>query len=82
MVFDARRASRINQHRNQGFVSYLENNQVVNAISPILQRESANTVIIADLRKLKRAIDTHESILPGLLDGLNIEDLTLRTKKV
>ena len=81
MVFDARRASRINQHRNQGFVSYLENNQVVNAISPILQRESANTVIIADLRKLKRAIDTHESILPGLLDGLNIEDLTLRTKK-
>ena len=81
MVFDTRRASRINQHRNQGFVSYLENNQVVNAISPILQRESANTVIIADLRKLKRAIDTHESILPGLLDGLNIEDLTLRTKK-
>jgi len=81
MVFDARRASRINQHRNQGFVSYLENGQVVNAISPILQRESANTVIIADLRKLKRAIDTHESILPGLLDGLNIEDLTLRTKK-
>ena len=81
MVFDARRASRINQHRNQGFVSYLENGQVVNAISPILQRESANIVIIADLRKLKRAIDTHESILPGLLDGLNIEDLTLRTKK-
>ena len=81
MVFDARRASRINQHRNQGFVSYLENGQVVNAISPILQRESANIVIIADLRKLKRAIDTHENILPGLLDGLNIEDLTLRTKK-
>ena len=81
MVFDSRRASRINQHRNQGFVSYLENGQVVNAISPILQRESANIVIIADLRKLKRAIDTHESILPGLLDGLNIEDLTLRTKK-
>ena len=81
MVFDSRRASRIKQHRDQGFVSYLENGQVVNAISPILQRESANIVIIADLRKLKRAIDTHESILPGLLDGLNIEDLTLRTKK-
>ena len=81
MVFDSRRASRIKQHRDQGFVSYLENGQVVNAISPILQRESANIVIIADLRKLKRAIDTHENILPGLLDGLNIEDLTLRTKK-
>jgi hypothetical protein len=80
-VFDARRASRIKQHRNQGFVSYMENGQVVNAIAPILQRESANIVIIADLRKLKYAIDSHERVLPGLLDGLAIEDLTLRTQK-
>lgn len=80
-IFDYRRASRIKQHRDQGFVSYLENGQVVHAIAPILQRESANTVIIADLRKLKYAIDSHERILPGLLDGLNVEDLTLRTQK-
>jgi hypothetical protein len=80
-VFDARRASRIKQHRNQGFVSYMENGQVVNAIFPILERESANIVIIADLRKLKYAIDSHERVLPGLLDGLAIEDLTLRTQK-
>ena len=80
-IFDARRASRIKQHRDQGFVSYLENGQVVNAIAPVLQREGANIVITADLRKLKRAIDSHERVLPGLLDGLAVEDITLRTQK-
>jgi len=80
-IFDYRRASRIKQHRDQGFVSYLENGQVVNAIAPVLQRESANTVIIADLRKLKHAIDSHEKILPGLLDGINVEDIVFRTQK-
>ena len=80
-IFDFRRASRIKQHRDQGFVSYLENGQVVHAVAPVLQRESANTVIIADLRKLKYAIDSHERILPGILDGLSVEDLTLRTQK-
>jgi hypothetical protein len=80
-IFDYRRASRIKQHRDQGFVSYLENGQVVTAVNPVLQRESANFVIIADLRKLKYAIDSHERILPGILDGLNFEDLTFRTQK-
>lgn len=80
-IFDYRRASRIKQHRDQGFVSYLENGQVVNAIAPVLQRESANTVIIADLRKLKYAIDSHERILPGILDGINVEDIAFRTQK-
>jgi hypothetical protein len=80
-IFDYRRASRIKQHRDQGFVSYMENGQVVNAIAPVLQRESANIVIIADLRKLKYAIDSHERVLPGILDGLGVEDLTLRTQK-
>jgi hypothetical protein len=80
-IFDYRRASRIKQHRDQGFVSYLENGQVVHAIAPVLQRESANTVIIADLRKLKYAIDSHEKILPGLLDGIQVEDIVLRSEK-
>jgi hypothetical protein len=80
-IFDYRRASRIKQHRDQGFISYLENGQVVHAIAPVLQRESANNVIIADLRKLKYAIDSHEKVLPGLLDGLAVEDLVLRTQK-
>lgn len=80
-IFDYRRASRIKQHRDQGFVSYLENGQVVNAISPVLQRESANTVIIADMRKLYRAIKNHERVLPGLLDGFDVQDLSLRTEK-
>lgn len=80
-IFDYRRASRIKQHRDQGFVSYLENGQVVNAIAPILQRESANIVIIADLRKLKYAIDSHERVLPGILDGLEVEDIAFRTQK-
>jgi len=80
-IFDYRRASRIKQHRDQGFISYLENGQVVHAIAPVLQRESANYVVIADLRKLKYAIDSHEKILPGLLDGLNVEDIAFRTQK-
>ncbi len=80
-IFDYRRASRIKAHRDQGFVSYLENGQVINAVSPVLQRESANFVIIADMRKLARAIKSHESILPGLLDGIDVQDLTMRTEK-
>jgi hypothetical protein len=80
-IFDYRRASRIKAHRDQGFVSYLENGQVISAVSPVLQRESANYVIIADMRKLSRAIKSHESILPGLLDGIDVQDLTMRTDK-
>ena len=80
-IFDSRRASRIKAHRDQGFVSYLENGQVVNAVSPVLQRESANYSIIADMRKLSRAIRAHEGVLPGLLDGIDLQDLTLRTDK-
>ncbi len=80
-IFDYRRASRIKAHRDQGFVSYLENGQVINAVSPVLQRESANFVIIADMRKLTRAIKAHEGILPGLLDGIDVQDLTMRTDK-
>jgi hypothetical protein len=80
-IFDYRRASRIKQHRDQGFVSYLENGQVISAVAPVLQRESANFVIIADMRKLARAIKAHEGILPGLLDGIDVQDLTMRTDK-
>lgn len=80
-IFDFRRASRIKQHRDQGFVSYLENGQVVHAIAPVLQRESANFVVVADLRKLKYAMDSHEQVLPGLLSGVEIEDIVLRTQK-
>jgi hypothetical protein len=80
-IFDSRRASRIKQHRDQGFVSYLENGQVISAVNPVLQRESANFVIIADMRKLARAIKAHEGILPGLLDGIDVQDLTMRTDK-
>jgi hypothetical protein len=80
-VFDARRASAIKKHNDQGFVSYMENGQVVAAQSPILQRESANIVVIADLRKLKRGIDAHEATLPGLLDGIQVEDIAMRTER-
>lgn len=80
-IFDARRASRIKAHRDQGFVSYLENGQVINAVSPVLQRESANYSIIADMRKLSRAVKAHEGVLPGLLDGIDMQDLVLRTDK-
>ena len=80
-VFDARRASAIKKHNDQGFVSYMENGQVVVAQAPVLQRESANIVVIADLRKLKHGIDAHEMTLPGLLDGIQVEDIAMRTER-
>jgi len=80
-VFDARRASAIKKHNDQGFVSYMENGQVVVAQAPVLQRESANIVVIADLRKLKHGIDAHEATLPGLLDGIQVEDIAMRTER-
>ena len=80
-VFDARRASAIKKHNDQGFVSYMENGQVIAAQAPVLQRESANIVIIADLRKLKHGIDAHEMTLPGLLDGIQVEDIAMRTER-
>jgi hypothetical protein len=80
-VFDARRASAIKKHNDQGFVSYMENGQVIAAQAPVLQRESANVVVIADLRKLKHGIDAHEMTLPGLLDGIQVEDIAMRTER-
>jgi hypothetical protein len=80
-VFDARRATAIKKHNDQGFVSYMENGQVVVAQAPVLQRESANIVVIADLRKLKYGIDAHEMTLPGLLDGVQVEEIAMRTER-
>lgn len=80
-VFDARRASAIKKHNDQGFVSYMENGQVIAAQAPVLQRESANIVVIADLKKLKHGIDAHEMTLPGLLDGIQVEDIAMRTER-
>ena len=80
-VFDARRASAIKKHNDQGFISYMENGQVIGAQAPVLQRESANVVVIADLRKLKHGIDSHEMTLPGLLDGIQVEEIAMRTER-
>jgi hypothetical protein len=80
-VFDARRASAIKRHNDQGFISYMENGQVIGAQAPVLQRESANIVVIADLRKLKHGIDAHEATLPGLLDGVQVEEIAMRTER-
>jgi hypothetical protein len=80
-IFDARRASAIKKHNDQGFVSYMENGQVIGAQAPVLQRESANIIVIADLRKLKHGIDSHERTLPGTLDGIQVEDIAMRTER-
>ena len=80
-IFDARRASAIKKHNDQGFVSYMENGQVIGAQAPVLQRESANIIVIADLRKLKHGIDSHERTLPGILDGIQVEEIAMRTER-
>lgn len=80
-IFDSRRAKKIQQMKDQGFISTVEGDQVIhNVDQPILQSESANTVITPDFRKLKTAIDAHQAILPSLLSGLDIQAGMLRGK--
>ena len=80
-LFDSRRANAIQKHRDQGFISYFVGDSIQHAVAPILNREAANTVIIADMRKLKYAIDSHEGSLKTLLSGIDIQDLALRGQK-
>jgi hypothetical protein len=80
-IYDARRASLIERHNNQGFLGYFDGDQFVNAKSPLLEREQANTVIIADLARLKQGIDAHERVLPTVLQGIDVDNLAIRTNK-
>jgi hypothetical protein len=80
-IFDSRRASAIARHNQRGFLSYLENGRIVSAVVPVLGRESANTVVIADMRKLHGALKSHERVLPGLLEGIDVTDIRMRTEK-
>ena len=80
-LFDSRRAGAIAKHKEQGFISYFVGDTLQHAVAPILNREAANTVIIADMRKLKYAIDAHEGSLKTLLSGLDTQDLALRGQK-
>jgi len=80
-LFDSRRAKAIQKHKDQGFISYFVGDTIQHAVAPILNREAANTVIIADMRKLKYAIDAHEGSLKTLLSGIDTQDLALRGQK-
>jgi hypothetical protein len=80
-IYDARRASLIERHNNQGFLGYFDGDQFVNAKSPLLERQGANTVIIADLARLKQGVDAHERVLPTLLQGIDVDNLSIRTQK-
>ena len=80
-IYDARRASLIERHNNQGFLGYFDGDQFVNAKSPLLEREQANTVIIADLARLKQGVDAHERMLPTVLQGIDVDNLAIRTQK-
>jgi hypothetical protein len=80
-IFDSRRANAIARHNQRGFLSYLENGRIVSAVVPVLGRESANTVVIADMRKLYSSLKSHERVLPGLLEGIDVTDIRMRTEK-
>lgn len=81
-IYDARRATAIEKHNNQGFISYFDGDQLQHAVSlPVLRSESANTVIIADLRRLKYGLDAHSKVLPSLLSGIDVEGATIRGVK-
>jgi hypothetical protein len=80
-LFDSRRANAILKHKDQGFISYFVGDTIQHAVAPILNREAANTVIIADMRKLKYAIDAHEGSLKTLLSGVDTQNLALRGQK-
>jgi hypothetical protein len=78
-IYDVRRANAIQRHSDQGFISYFEGDHLQHAVSlPVLRSESANIVIIADLRKLKFGVDAHMKVLPTLLDGADIEGGVIR----
>lgn len=81
-IYDARRATAIDKMKNQGYLSYFDGDQLQHAISlPVLRSESANTVVIADLRKLKYGIDAHSKVLPSLLSGIDVEAGAIRGAK-
>lgn len=80
-IYDGRRASLIERHNSQGFLGYFDNGQFINMTSPLLERQGANTVIIADLKRLKEGIDAHERILPTLLQGIDVDNLAIRSQK-
>ena len=81
-LYDSRRAAGIKRMKDQGFLSHFDGDQIVHsAHEPVVQSESANIVIIADLRKLKFGIDSHQRMLPTLLDGIDVEALNVRGLK-
>ena len=80
-IYDARRASLIERHNNQGFLGYFDNGQFVNMTSPLLQRQGANTVVIMDIGRLAQGVKAHERVLPTLLQGLDVDNLAIRSAK-
>ena len=80
-IYDARRASLIERHNNQGFLGYFDNGQFINMTSPLLQRQGANTVVIMDIGKLAQGIKAHERVLPTLLQGIDVDNLAIRSAK-
>jgi hypothetical protein len=80
-IYDSRRASLIERHNNQGFLGYFDNGQFVNMTSPLLQRQGANTVVIMDIGRLTQGVKAHERVLPTLLQGLDVDNLAIRSAK-
>lgn len=81
-LYDSRRAAGIKKMKDQGYLSHFDGDQINHSIHvPVVQSESANTVIIADLRKLKFGVDAHRRVLPTLLDGIDVEALNVRGLK-
>ena len=80
-IYDGRRAALIARHNNQGFLGFFDNGQFINMKSPLLERQGANTVVIADLARLKQGIDAHERVLPTLLQGIDVDNLAVRSQK-
>ena len=80
-IYDSRRLSLIERHNNQGFLGYFDNGQFINMTSPLLQRQGANTVVIMDIGRLAQGIKAHERVLPTLLQGLDVDNLAIRSAK-
>lgn len=77
-IFDSRRQSVITRMKNQGYVSHFEGDTVQHSQIPMLQREGANVVVTADLRRLKNGIDAHAAVLPNVLSGVSVGDIAMR----
>lgn len=74
-ALDTTRSRRISELKNRGFLSIMEDGGPIVLKYPLLERQAVNMVPMMDIKRLSKALNNHERILPGVLAGLDIEEI-------